>query len=325
VLAARFLVGQVRVRDESEPVLDGPGQVLVENLVSTVCGSDVHVLLHGHPDEAGSGPGFPGHESVGRVVGSTDPGFHEGDLVLAVPDLAHAGGFALRQVLPPNFLVPLPTAADIEQVVLAQQLGTVVFAMKRFWPRTLPVPDGATALVLGAGPVGLMFTRLLKLAGFAEVVVSDPHRHRLDAAVRMGATVTVEAEGDRVVEVMQARRDAGAAFVVEAAGTDTTRVQAIRCVALDGRIGMFGMPSSPEMTLPFELLFRRRATLELCWGAQAEPGLTSFREALELILSGQVDTEPLALRLAPVSELAQVLARSAAGGPDVIKSGIDFR
>jgi len=305
------------------PTLPGPAHVLIRNLVSTICGSDVHVLAHGHPDSVGAPPGFPGHESVGVVTASSAPALAVGDLVLAVPDLAHAGGFAEHQVLPAEFVIRLPDSAVPEQIVLAQQLGTAVYAMKRFWPADLPAPTG-TAVVLGSGPVGLFFTRLCRLVGFDSVIVSDLHPHRLEAARRMGATSTVLADGDAVVEAVARATDDGAQLVVEAAGTDRTRVQAVQCVMLDGRIGMFGMPSGPEMQLPFERLFRRRPTVEFCWGAQAEPGHDSFHRAIGLIADGLVDTAPLALRLHPFDQLGTAVLEATAGSPDVIKTGVRF-
>ncbi len=231
--------GEVTLQEVATPALAGPGQVLVRNVVSTICGSDVHIVYGPHVGD-GHPPGYPGHESVGVVVASSDPALAEGDLVLAVPNLAHAGGFAEYQLLPSSLVIRLPEGSPPEVAVLAQQLGTTIFGMKRFWPG----PGAGTAVVLGAGAVGLYFTRLCRLAGFGEVVVSDLHEHRLAVATEMGATVTVLADGDAVFEVVQQRTGgAGAAFVVEAAGTDVTRVQAIRCVAVNGRIGMFGMPA----------------------------------------------------------------------------------
>lgn len=322
--AASFDAGQVVLHEVPVPSLTGPGQVLVRNLVSTICGSDVHVLQHGHPDALGSAPGFPGHESVGVVAATSDPSYAQGDLVLAVPDLAHAGGFAEYQLLPTSFTIPLPPQASPETFVLAQQLGTTIYAMKRFWPEHVGRPGDASAVVLGAGPVGLFFTRLCRLAGFQSVITSDLHGHRLEAALRMGATRAVVAEADAVVQAVAESTDDGAHLVVEAAGTDTTRVHAIECVATDGRIGMFGMPAGSEMTLPFERLFRRRPTVEFCWGAQAEPGHDSFRQAIRAIAEGRVQTAPLELRLWPLERLSETLRLARVGGPDVIKTGVCF-
>jgi threonine dehydrogenase-like Zn-dependent dehydrogenase len=319
--AARLIApGELVVSDVDTPRVAGPDQVLVRNLVSTICGSDVHVV-YGSPVGPDNRPGYPGHESVGVVADSSDPAFSEGDLVLAVPNLAHAGGFAEYQLLPSALVIPLPQGSDPEVAVLAQQLGTTIFGMKRFWHG----PGTGTAVVLGAGAVGLYFTRLCRLADFDEVIVSDLHDHRLEAARAMGATVTVRADGDAVVAAVGQRTGGvGAAFVVEAAGTDVTRVQAIHCVALNGRIGMFGMPEGPEMVLPFELLFRRKPTVEFAWDAQAEPGHVSFREGWEAIRTGRVDPTPLRPRLWPLADISTALQAARTAAPGQVKCGIRF-
>lgn len=324
MLAAVMVPGiGTTIEDVAAPAVTGAAQVLVRNVVSTICGSDVHVASHGHPDADGAPPGFPGHESVGVVEDSSDAAFRPGDLVLCVPDLRHAGGFAEYQLLPGRFVVPLPAGTTPERAVLAQQLGTAIFAMKRFWPAGVADPSAAAAVVLGAGPVGLFFTALARGVGFPTVITSDLHEHRVEAARQMGATVAVTAVGNAVVDAVAGHTDDGALLVVEAAGTDATRVQAVDCVALDGRIGMFGMPSGARTVLPFERLFRRRPTVEFQWGAQAEPGHASFLAALRLIDDGAVDTEPLRTTLLAPQQLPQALELARAGTP-VIKTGIRF-
>lgn len=311
--------GGMEVVEAAVPAVTGPGQVLVRNLVSTICGSDVHVV-HDTPVTDTHRPGYPGHESVGVVVESSDPRMAAGDLVLAVPDLLHAGGFAPYQLLPSSLVIPLPPGTDPATAVLAQQLGTTVFGMKRFWPG----PGEGTAVVLGAGPVGLCFTWLCRQAGFEHVVVSDLHEHRLGVATAMGATRVVRAEGDAVVDAVHELAVDGARLVVEAAGKDVTRVQAVHCVAVDGRIGMFGMPEGADMVLPFETLFRRKPTVEFCWDAQAEPAHSSFREAWEAIRTGRIDPAPLLPRLFPLAELPAALEAARTAAPGHVKFGVRF-
>jgi threonine dehydrogenase-like Zn-dependent dehydrogenase len=311
--------GVMEVVEAPTPSVTGPGQVLVRNLVSTICGSDIHVVYDSPVTDAHR-PGYPGHESVGVVAGSSDPAYAEGDLVLAVPNLLHAGGFAPYQLLPGSLVIPLPAGTDPATAVLAQQFGTTIFAMKRFWAG----PGEGTAVVLGAGPVGLCFTWLCRSAGFENVIVSDLHPHRLQVATAMGATLGVLAAGDAVLDAVHEMAPEGARLVVEAAGKNVTRVQAVHAVAVDGRIGMFGMPEGAEMTLPFEALFRRKPTVEFCWDAQAEPAHPSFREAWDAIRTGRIDPTPLLPRLFPLVELPEALEAARTAAPGHVKFGIRF-
>lgn len=232
----------------------------------------------------------------------------------------HAGGFAPYQLLPSSLVIPLPPGTHPATAVLAQQLGTTIFAMKRFWAGR----GEGTAVVLGAGPVGLCFAWLCRWAGFEHVVVSDLHPHRLEVATAMGATLGVLAAGDAGVDAVHEVAPEGARLVVEAAGKDVTRVQAVHCVAVDGRIGMFGMPEGTEMTQPFETLFRRKPTVEFCWDAQAEPAHPSFREAWEAIRTGRIDPTPLLPRLFPLAEFPAALDAARTAVPGHVNFGIRF-
>jgi threonine dehydrogenase-like Zn-dependent dehydrogenase len=87
---------------------------------------------------------------------------------------------------------------------------------------------------------------------------------------------------------------------------------------------MFGLPEGPELTVPFEALFRRRVRIEFCWDAQSEPGHASFHAAVEALADGRVDATLLAPRLWPATQLAEALAaaRTAPAGP--VKFGVRF-
>src|SRR5258708_3463680 len=91
------------------------------------------------------------------------------------------------QVVVDRFPAPALEPGHAEALLMAQQLGTVIFALARFWSG----PPGETATVIGAGSAGLHFAQLLRRAGFAHVVVADLHAHRLEAARAIGADVTV--------------------------------------------------------------------------------------------------------------------------------------
>jgi len=322
VMRAGRLVGPGRVEVDRVPVPSPQaGEVLLRTLGASICGSDVHTVFNRDHEEFSHPPGFPGHESVGEVLESRSPRHAAGDLVLATPVPSTSRAFADRQAVADAFLVPLPADADVETAMMAQQLGTVVFALKRFWPG----PAGETAAVIGAGSAGLHFTQLLRRAGFGHIVVADRHAHRLDAARALGADVTVLAPAESVVEaVMDLTAGRGADLVVEAAGRDATRVLALRAVADAGRVGYFGLPErGGDMTFPYGEVFRRRPTIEVSAGAQLEPGLASFREAVERIASGELDVSRLVTHRLGIERLPEALAL-AREGDAAIKVAIDF-
>lgn len=283
--------GVVEVSDFPVPDLD-QGQLLVEMHYAAICGSDVHMVFDQMHDPRRLGtPGYPGHEGIGVVVGSRSEQVPEGTAVLTVP-LGRSGGcFAEYQVVDDTQVVALPQGADLRRLLLAQQLGTTIYAMRKF-VRSLESTSGSAA-VLGAGAAGLFFVQLARRAGFGSIVVSDLSDDRLALAAKLGATVTVQAGRDDVVAaVRDATAGAGADLVIEAAGYDISRAEAMTAAREWGTVGLFGYPerhgSSPY---PVDLAFRRSLTVEWISGTQKEPGLRSFRDAVSEIRNGGIDIE----------------------------------
>lgn len=287
VAPGRFEVVEV---DRPEPA---DGEVLVAMARASICGSDLHAVLGGDPMPAAMPPGAPGHEGVGVVEVSRAEGFVPGQRVLTVPMPTKAGCYAEHQIVGADFLVPLPEG-DGSRLLLAQQLGTVVFGFRRYWPAGLDA-EGATAAIVGAGSAGLFFVQLARRAGFARVVACDLDAHRLALAGRLGADLLVHAPGDDFVEaVREATSGRGADLVVEATGLDRRRADCVDAARYGGRIGFFGLPEHPgPVPFPLARAFRGACTIEMAGNAQREPGLGAFREALGLIASGMVEVSHL--------------------------------
>ena len=249
--------GQVEVDDFPIPDLQH-GEVLVRMTRASICGSDLHVVYDGFA-RTFEKPGYPGHEGIGVVLESRSDSFREGQVVLTVPTGVGGQCFASHQVVPEAFLVPLPDDADQERLLFAQQLGTTIYAMRKFWPRdpaTGDTPPGLEpleprcAVVIGAGSAGLFFVQLARHAGFERIVVSDPTPERRQLARELGATEVTDGGTEQLVEATLTSSAArGADLVIEAAGYDLCRDQAIQAVRPRGRVGCFGYPERPGWRL----------------------------------------------------------------------------
>lgn len=306
--------GALRVETVPDPV-PGPGELLIRTELAAICGSDLHGIAEGPPTPPGTRlPGAPGHEAVGVVVESRTTELSVGTRVLCTPPAAVAACFAELQVLAPSAVVRLPEGSA-DRLVLAQQLGTAIFAMKRFWPavRTASTAAPHTAAVVGAGPAGLAFVQLLRRAGFEQIVVSDLSPARLAIAAALGATVVVQAPEQDVVEVvLDLTSGVGVELAIEAAGTDVTRHQAMRMVRDEGRIGLFGLYEGDGLaTYPFAEVFRRRATIDMTWNAQMETGLTSFAEAVDLIAAADHSTPTMITHTFDLERIDEAVALAA--------------
>ncbi len=323
--AARLLrTGQVEVEDVAVPE-PGPGQVLVRMRRASICGSDVRVVFDGFaPQQLPAPPGYPGHEGVGEVVKSRSTAFAAGDSVLTVPMPVRAGCFAEFQVVDEGSLIGLPADGDLARMLMAQQLGTTIYAFRRFWRPAEAEPGVAT--IIGAGSAGLFFLQQIRLAGFHTVLVADRSPARLEIARELGAAVTVLAPEDSIVEAtMDVTGGDGADLVIEAAGYDACRAQAVESVRYRGRIGLFGYPESRGVApFPIEAAFRKAASIEFSVGTQSEPGLRSFMEAVEAIVRAKIEVGYCLAPSFPLASVAEALAAAREWGRGAVKLNIDL-
>ncbi len=256
------------------------------------------------------------------MVESDGNGFRSGQRVLTVPDVGHAACFAETQVLDPAFLLPLPDGVAPEKLMLAQPLGTVVYGLKHLMPAELP----ETAVVLGQGSIGLFFTALLKRAGVGRVVASDLEPVRRALARQFGADHVVDGGEAALLEIVgDLTGGRGAPLVIEAAGADRSRRLALRAAAMRGMVGFFGLPTSATMdAFPVEQLFRKKLTLRSIYGTQVEPGLASFREALDLVATGAIDVAPLLTHRFPIERIGDAFAAARERRDGILKATIVF-
>ncbi len=298
------------------------GDLLVRTRYASICGSDLHIINHGvETDPSLWAPGYPGHEGVGEVVESRAVGFGAGDRVLLVPPVPESRCFAEWQRVRARSAVRLDgDLPPLDQVMMAQQLGTVVFAARQHpWDAA-----GRTAVVIGQGSAGMFWTWTLKRAGAARVIVADRSPSRLVAAVGFGADVAVDAR-DLAVAVMDLTAGEGADFVVEAVGRRETLLQSISLCRIGGQLYWFGLPDTNDpVPIDFRLFFRRKLTAFSTYGAQAEPGLVSFRVALEHIRRGEIDVRPLLSHVVPVEEIDRALGLADACADGVLKVSVSF-
>ena len=319
--AARWVdAGRVVCEDVPVPPV-AEGEILVRTAYASVCGSDLHVVYGSAPPRP-EAPGFPGHESVGEVVESRCPGFEPGDHVLTVPFAADGRCLAEFQAIPGAACLPLPDTAPLSHLLMAQQLGTVVYAL-RCGPLDLVGKDIA---VIGQGSAGAFFTFLLKRAGAARVLVSDKSPARLAYSRRLGADLAVDAgRGDFRSAVLAVTGGRGTDLVVEAVGSRETFPLSLELAAPGGTLVWFGLPEGDDdYPFSFPQFFRRGLTAYSNFGAQGEPGLVSFRHAVRLITDGAIDVAPLLSHMLPIEQVGEAFGIARDRGDNALKVSIKF-
>jgi L-iditol 2-dehydrogenase len=266
--------------------------------------------------------GHPGHESVGEVVESRCPGFGAGDCVLTVPHAAVGRCLAEFQALPGSACIRLPAAARLSHLLMAQQLGTVIYALRRH-PLDL---IGKDAAVIGQGSAGAFFTFLLKRAGAARVLVSDRSPARLAYSRQLGADLTVDAgAADFRAAVLEATGGRGTGLVVEAVGSRETLPLSVELAATGATVIWFGLPEgADDYPFSFNEFFRRKLTAYSTFGAQGEPGLESFRYAMRMITGGEIDVSPLLSHMLPIEEVDEAFRIAHDRTGNALKVSIKF-
>ncbi len=239
----------------------GPGELLLRLRVGGICGSDVPKFTGAVAPDGNDrpGPGFPLHEVVAEVVETASAGFRVGDRVVGVA----RGAQGLREffVTPDVLVRGVPDGLTDLQAIAAQPLATVLSAIDR-----VPDVSGRTVAVLGLGPIGLLFSWVLKARGARSVVGVDPvDRSEVAADFGLDSTV-VSTASDWVAGLADGTAglaDGDAAdLCIEAVGHQTaTLTDAVRAAAPGGHVLAFGVVDSDDYQVPFRTFFRKNLTL----------------------------------------------------------------
>jgi threonine dehydrogenase-like Zn-dependent dehydrogenase len=133
---------------------------------------------------------------IGTVLATTGSRFEPGERVLAVP--VDQRGLFERYVVSESRAIPLPQDVPDSEVLLAQPLGTVLYAMRK-----LPSVLGQTVAVVGQGPIGHLFNLSLRSLGASKVIGIDRDHRRLERSCRHGATHAVCSSESDVLDAVR--------------------------------------------------------------------------------------------------------------------------
>ena len=229
-----------------EPETLGPGEVLVRLLAGGICGSDVpkFVGIQQYGKRDAPGPGYPMHEIAGVVEQTADARFSPGDRVSGYAQ----GQAGLRQFVatPGDCLTHAPDGMTAIQSTAIQPLSTVMFALDR-----LPDVGNRDVLVVGLGPIGLLFCHVLHQAG-ARVIGVDP--------VDRSAVAEDYGIDELFVGGIEDWRPSGAApsICIEAVGhQQETLTHSVTALGQEGHLLAFGVPDDETYTFPMRAAFDR--------------------------------------------------------------------
>jgi L-iditol 2-dehydrogenase len=332
---------QLDIADLPAPV-PGVDEILVRVAACGICGSDVH----GYDGTSGRRipPIVMGHEAAGVVAaaGSGVTKFKPGDRVtfdstvycgqcefclqgdinlcnnrqvigVSCGDFRRAGAFAEYVVVPQRITYHLPEELEFQEAAMLEAVSVALHAV-----RVSEMKGGETALVIGAGMIGLLTLQAAKAAGASQVLIADIDRSRLERAEKLGADATLLLSGTELVEeILRRTGGRGVDLVLEAVGRDETISASIASVRKGGTVTLIGN-ISPQVKIPLQVVVSRQIRLQ---GSCASSG--EYPEAMELLANGKIKVKPLITAVAPLSDGPRWFARLHAGEPNLMKVVLD--
>ncbi len=315
----------------------GPGEIVVDLAACGVCGTDLE-KLRGRYQSGGR----IGHEPVGRIrdLGPDVPGLAVGQRVFVhhhVPcyacpvcargDLTFCPTYATTNIDPGGFaeafrvpaenvrrgaVLPLDPSVSWDTGALLEPAGCALTAIRR-----VGLPANASVFVLGLGPVGLLYARLVRALGASWVAGTEISPRRRAAAERGGidATVDPREEGAVAAAVARATEGRGVDLAVVATGHPAVVRSATEIVRRGGTVNLFGLPE-PKSRLDADLqaLYLRGIRLVPSY-ATTEPDLA---EVHRLVVSGRLRLDDLVSHRLPIARIEE--AFDLAGRPaDAVK------
>jgi L-iditol 2-dehydrogenase len=326
----------LEIADLPAPTPD-PDEVLIRVAACGICGSDVH----GYDGSSGRRipPIVMGHEAAGCIaaVGTKVTGLHEGDRVtfdstvycgtcphclrgdvnlcdnrqvlgVSCGDYRRAGAFAEYVAVPARIVHGLPDQLPFEEAAMLEATAVALHAVN-----LSHLQPGDTALVIGAGMIGLLILQALRATGCARVYVADVDESRLKLASELGATKVLSAKDNLVGQIMQLTGGTGVDVVLEAVGATEPINAAIDCVRKGGTVTLVGN-ISPQITLPLQKVVTRQIRLQ---GSCASAG--EYPQAIQLLASGAIRVKPLITAVAPLDDGPAWFERLHAREPNLLK------
>jgi L-iditol 2-dehydrogenase len=322
----------------------GPDELLIRILACGICGSDVHGF------DGSTGRRIPpivmGHEAAGLVeaVGSTVTNFRVSDRVtfdstvycgqcfycqrgqvnlcndrqvigVSTPAFRRMGAFAEFVTVPARIAYALPEMMPFAHAAMIEAVSVAVHAVS-----LTPIVPGDTAVVIGAGMIGLLTLQAVRHAGAERVFVVDVDETRLSLARKLGATDTLNSsKADAVREIVELTSCRGADVALECVGiTDTVRI-ALECVRKGGAVTLVGNVS-PTVELNLQSTVTRQIRLQ---GSCASAG--EYPECIAMMAQGDIRVDDLITAVAPLEDGASWFQRLHRREPGLLKVVLEPR
>lgn len=332
-VAVWYSNNDVRVEEMHVPDI-GAGEILVRIETCGICGSDVMEWYR--IDRA---PLILGHEVGGQVVevGSGVTRYRAGDRVTIAHHVPcntckycmsgnhtmcdtlrttnfYPGGLAefvrLPEIVVERGVFTIPDTMSYREATFVEPLACVLRGLRK-----TEMKPGDTALVIGSGIAGLLYIQLAKHIGAGTIIATDINRYRLDMAIKLGADAVIDANDDVPARVKELSNGYLADVVLLCTGVTSAVRQAIDSVNRSGTV-LFFAATGPGVEIPFSVndtFWRNDVTLTTSYAASPD----DYREALEMVSKGVINTEFMTTHVLPMNETARGFQLVAEAGESV--------
>ena len=305
-------IRDLEVCERSMPILERPGDVLLQIETVGVCGSDIHYYTEGRiGGQVIEHPATLGHECAGTVVEvgpavaelkagqrvAIDPAISCGRCDQCEQGRSHTcrnlkflgcpgqapGAVAEYITIAAQSCYPVPDSMTMVEAALVEPLSVAIHSQ-----RLAGMQPGGTVGILGAGPIGLSVLLAVGALCPSRTFVTDLLDERLGLARRCGADWTgVPTRADVVKAILKEEPD-GLDCVFECAGRQETLDQAVELLKPGGTMVLIGIPDSEQVGFRMDTLRRKELRLQ---NVRRQNDCT--KAAIGLVASGAVDINPL--------------------------------
>jgi L-iditol 2-dehydrogenase len=322
----------LRVEEVAIPKI-GAGEILVKVLSASICGTDLRIFHGNHRMYQPGTVRIPGHEVVGTIaeVGSGIHNYSIGQWVFCAPNtgcghcdqcvtgnsnlckhydaigVTSDGGFAEFVRIPANSVhqgnvIPVSEAVDPAVAALMEPFACVLRGQN-----AVHIKPGEVVLVIGAGPIGVMHTKLAKARGAGCVIVSEPIPDRAAQVLRMGADRVVNPASEDLQSVLKEEsRGRGADVIIVAAPVHAAQENSLELAAIGGRINFFGgLPKDrPMIQIDSNLVHYK----ELVITGTTACSTADCWQAAQIVNSGLIDLSDVVSQRFPLKEAVAAFA-----------------
>ena len=322
--------GNLVLKEVPVPSIEKDDELIIRVESASICGTDVHIL--------GVPPGFIapkgiilGHELAGTIesMGPGVTGLKVGDRVVINPNdydctcrfckanlpnqcenlyalgVKVDGGFSKYCKVSSKVCHKIDSKVSPDEAAFAEPLACVINGTEK--ARLQP---GESALVLGAGPIGMLYLKLFKMGGASKVIVSEVSGFRRKLAKENGADLIIDPSNEDLENIVLKETNGGVDIVVDAIGTQLDT--ATRLARKNGKILLMGVNEKAQPKISQSQITFKELQIMGTWLANA-----TFPKAVQLIESGELELNKLITHRFPLEEIHK--------GIDLINEGKAFK